>query len=358
MIRPALRNVIPIQKMDDMMKRLLLSALCTLTFSSAFANDELPGFDEITVKTTHRTRPVAGSIWYPVGTKTYKGLRGDNPVFVGNYAYVGAGVKEGKFPLILFSHGSGGNMFSAGWLFSALAKKGAMVVAVNHPGSTSGDSSPRRSILLDERAKDLSATLDTILNDPNFNRYIDQSQIIAAGFSMGGASVLNLAGARWDREKFSQYCKTYKSADPGCIFFSKGGVDFDHLPDGFIGNAKDERVTKVVSIDPGYTVAFDKASAKDIQIPVQFINIGHQDRTFGADLEAEGNNILSLIPDASYAVTDHGDHFAFLPSCKPEGTALLEADNDDPVCTDPEGTDRVEVHEQIQQYMEKFIGLD
>ncbi len=341
-----------------MMKRLLLGALCTLIFSSAFADEELPGFDEITVNALHRTRPVAGSVWYPVGTKTYKGLLGDSSVFIGNYAYVGAGVKEGKFPLVLFSHGSGGNMFSASWLFSALTKKGAMVVAINHPGSTSGDSSPRRSILLDERAKDLSAALDTILGDPNFNRYIDQSRIIAAGFSMGGASVLNLAGARWDREIFSQYCKTFKNADPGCTFFSKGGVDFDHLPDGFVGNAKDKRITKVISIDPGYTVAFDKASAKDIQVPVQFINIGRKNRAFAADLEAEANKVLSLIPGASYVVTDQGDHFAFLPPCKPEGAALLELDNDDPVCTDPEGTDRVEVHEQIQKYMEEFIGLD
>ncbi|MFC7421186.1 hypothetical protein ACFQNF_15090 [Iodobacter arcticus] len=41
------------------------------------------------------------------------------------------------------------------WLASALAQRGVLVLAVNHPGSMSGDSSPRQSLLLDERAADL-----------------------------------------------------------------------------------------------------------------------------------------------------------------------------------------------------------
>lgn len=342
-----------------MMRRLLLSTLCVLTFSSAaLAQDELAGFDEIAVTAEHRLRPMAGSVWYPVGTKTYKGLVGDNAVFKGRYVYVGAGVKDGKYPLVLFSHGSGGNMLSLSWLLTELAKKGAVVVAVNHPGSTSGDSSPRRSILMEDRAKDLSAALDTILADPNFAPYIDTTQIIAAGFSLGGSTVMNMAGGRWDRDAYNALCDRYGDAEGSCVFFAKGGVDFSRLSEKFIGDAKDERISAAIAIDPGFTMAFEVASASNIDVPVQFINIGQDTRWFATDLEHEDNTVLSAISQVTYDVVDQGDHFSFLPECKPNGAAILEAEQDDPVCDDPEGTDRAAVHKQIVDFMAEFIGLN
>ncbi len=131
------------------LRALGLAALLTLAstpFASAEDRGELAGYDRFAIQSAHRAERISASLWYPVGSKTYRGLIGDNALFKGTYAYVGAGLAKGHHPLILLSHGSGGNMDAISWLSSGLALKGAMVLAVDHPGSRSGDSSPRRSI--------------------------------------------------------------------------------------------------------------------------------------------------------------------------------------------------------------------
>ena len=53
-----------------------------------------------------------------------------------------------------------GNALQVGWLAEALAEKGYVVLATNHPGTTSRDSLPERTVMIWERAKDLSEILN------------------------------------------------------------------------------------------------------------------------------------------------------------------------------------------------------
>src|SRR5919201_3965908 len=117
------------------MKRTSIVLLTVIGLISGAAADPIAGYDRFEIAAPHRAAPIAGSVWYPVGTPTYRGLIGDNAVFEGTPAYVGAAIADGRFPLVLLSHGSGGNMDNLSWLSSRLALRGAMVLAVNHPGS-------------------------------------------------------------------------------------------------------------------------------------------------------------------------------------------------------------------------------
>ena len=119
---------------------------------AALAKVDLPGFDRLAVSAAHRPGLVAGSIWYPAGQVTYKTQVGRNAVFTGAPAYLAPEIAKGRHPLIVLSHGSGGNIDGLSWLAGALAQNGAIVLGVNHPGSTGGDSSPRRSLRMWERA--------------------------------------------------------------------------------------------------------------------------------------------------------------------------------------------------------------
>ena len=113
---------------------------------AALADVNLPGFDRLVVSAAHRPGLVAGSIWYPAGQATYKTQVGHNAAFTGTPVYLAPAVAKGRYLLIVLLHGSGGNIDGLGWLVGALAQNGALVLGVNHPGSTSGDSSPRSSI--------------------------------------------------------------------------------------------------------------------------------------------------------------------------------------------------------------------
>lgn len=318
--------------------------------------EPLAGYDRFDVVAAHRAVLVPGSVWYPASARTYAITIGDNPVFSGPPALVGAAAQGGKHPLILLSHGSGGNMDGLGWLSSQLALRGALVVAVNHPGTTSGDSSPRRTPRLDQRAKDLSAALDTVLADPSFGPLIDRNRISALGFSLGGTTVLGLAGGRFQRAKYRDYCLQF--ADQGdCVFFRKGGVDFDHLPEEMEADVRDPRISAIVAVEPGITDALSDESIAAMTLPVQLVGLGAPDPWRGVDVSASGSNLAARLPDATYEMIRPASHFTFLGLCKPEAAKLLEAEQDDPVCTDPQGSDRETIHARVVETVARFLGL-
>ena len=338
------------------MKRLASFAGAILLTAGAARAEPYAGYDRFEITAPDRSGPVAASVWYPAAKATYRGLVGDNAVFQGTSAYVGAAMAEGKHPLVLLSHGSGGNMDGLGWLSSQLALKGAIVAAVNHPGSTSGDSSPRRSVRLSERAGDIRALLDHVLADPELASRIDPARIVTLGFSLGGATALNLAGAVTDGALFKPYCERFPDA-ADCVFFTKGGVDFARMPAAFSGDMRDPRVTAAIAIDPGLTYAMTQQSIEAMNLPVLLINLGGDDLWKAIDVSAGGSNLAGRMPQAQYARFGPAHHFTFLALCKPEGRALLAEEKDDPVCDDPEGADRGQIHEAVASRIAAFLGL-
>jgi predicted dienelactone hydrolase len=339
------------------MIRIFAVAFAAISLTSAAAADPIAGYDRFEIAAPHRAAPVAASVWYPVGTPIYRGLIGDNAVFEGTPAYVGAAIAQGQFPLVLLSHGSGGNMDNLSWLSSRLALRGAMVLAVNHPGSTSGDSSPRRSVRLTERAADLRAALDHVLADDTFARHIDRSRIAALGFSLGGATALNLVGAQTDRGLYREYCDQLGDQAVDCVFFAKGGVDFDNLPAAFEGQMRDPRIGAAIAIDPGLTYAFTDASVAAMDLPVLLVNLGGEERWKAGDVGAGGSNLVGRLPRVEYATASPANHFTFLALCKPSGRERLAEERDDPVCDDPAGTDRAAIHEEIVERIAEFLRL-
>jgi predicted dienelactone hydrolase len=317
--------------------------------------ETLPGYERLDVAAAHRSAMLAASLWYPAGTTPYRGLIGDNGVFQGVTALVGAGVADGRYPLVVLSHGSGGNMDNLGWLSAALAEQGVMVLGVNHPGSTSGDSSPRRSLDLTSRAADVSAALDALLADPTFGPHVDQGRVAAVGFSLGGVTALNLGGIVADRTRFAAYCASTDGLTEDCTFFRKGGVDPAALPPSFSTTKADPRITAVVAIDPAFGWVYTPESLAGFDRPALVINLGTgTDRWHAVDAGPEGWD-ARRIAGAEYSVVAPAHHFSFLGLCKPEGPALLVEEGDDPVCDDPAGVDRGKVHERLAREIGEWV---
>lgn len=313
------------------------------------------GYDRLDVIAAHRATPVAASVWYPAEAWTYRGLIGDNAVFRGVPAFVGAAVAKGRFPLVLFSHGSGGNMDNLGWLSSALAAEGVMALGVNHPGSTTGDSSPRRSVDLAARAADLSAALDAVLADPAFGPLVDPSRITALGFSLGGATALALGGLRFDPAAYPAYCARLGAAAVDCAFFATGGVAPDAMPSSWNSAMTDPRVGAVVAVDPGFSFVATHDSVAAMTAPTLLVSLGDDDLFAAADVSAAGSGLAEALPDARHAVIAPAHHFSFLGLCKPEGAAILREEQDDPVCDEPTGGDRAAVHAAVIDEVLAFL---
>lgn len=337
------------------MKRSALLSLLALSYAFPAAADMLPGYDRFDLFAAHRATLVVTSIWYPAANPTYRAPVGDGPIFEPSFAFIGPAIAEGQHPLVLLSHGSGGNAETLGWLATGLVERGAMVLAVNHPGSTSGDSSPRRSVDLEARASDLSAALDMILIDPAFAPHINQDRIATVGFSLGGATSLGLAGVRFIGTQQDANCATGPDA-ADCVFFRLGGVRFADYP-GFDADTRDTRIGQAVIIDPGFGGSADPASIPNALPGITLINLGNADRLSATDVGPNGNDLANRLPGASYVEIASANHFTFLSTCKPGAIEMLNEEDEDPICSDPEGADRRATHAHLINAVAEGLGL-
>jgi len=115
-------------------------------------------------------------------------------------------MREGKFPMVLISHGAGGNAGQFGWIASKLAEQGYVVALPNHPGTTSRNASAEAAVRVWERPQDVTAVIDHIEENAADFGNIDLNRIGVVGFSAGGYTALAVSGARVNPDKLQRFC--------------------------------------------------------------------------------------------------------------------------------------------------------
>ncbi|MGE6782048.1 alpha/beta hydrolase family protein [Ensifer adhaerens] len=313
------------------------------------------GVREISVPAPERGRDLAVSIWYPAAAGGETTLVGDNQIFKGTEAARNAPSLPGPFPLVVVSHGSGGRVQAMSWLATALAEAGFIVAGPNHPGTTSGDSTPANTPKLWERTADLSAVIDKLTGDDEWNKFIDADRIAVLGFSLGGSTAMEISGAQASLDAYARYCDSYKKWD--CAWFSGGRGYVDDIPVAvdkldlrtidkarFEQSALDRRIKAAVLVDPGLAQAYREESLTKIEIPMHFINLGSAETI---PLAVASKPLAALTPKGSYAAIAGADHFSFLPECKEGATERLKSVGEvDPIC-EPTGRARTDIHADI-----------
>lgn len=320
------------------------TALC-LVASTAISNPA--GYTPFGVDAPHHGRGMIGAIWYPSTGDGRAFDFADSAVFQGVTVVEEATLQDGTHPVVLLSHGMGGNIRSLTWLATDLAEQGAIVIAVNHPNSTWGDFDMALGLQHWTRAQDLSLALDTLLSDPKFAGHVDETRIMAAGFSYGGWTALSLGGLLGDHAGYVAHCKEYSAASSHCDGLIRESVAISDV-DETAWNAPyaDARVTHVTAIDPGLIWGLDQADTASLVENVHLIGLGQgDDRLLATDFDSSG--LAALLPNAQIDNIVPAMHFTALPLCKPMAEAILIEEQDDPVCTDPVGTNREAVHTTI-----------
>jgi predicted dienelactone hydrolase len=193
------------------------AATSTTTQSPADAAKtyEEAGPNPVGVTTLQLAKGPKVEIWYPAaagttGTEIYD-VRDFTPpaikaLLTGNapatYSYAAgrdAKVADGKFPVVLFSHGFTGIRVQSTFLTAHLASWGMIVVAPEHPsrdltgvlGATaSGDLADSVDDLL--KSLELITAAGTDSASP-FNGHVDSDHVAAVGHSAGGGTVLGAA---------------------------------------------------------------------------------------------------------------------------------------------------------------------
>lgn len=306
----------------------------------------------------HDGRKMAYAIWYPADadakTEDYAG----NAVWQPVQAAMDAAPIAGRYPVVLMSHGLGGHHASLAWLASELAKAGAIVVAVNHPNSTFSDFDMQAGLAHWTRPQDLAAVLDYALADPIFGPMMDISRLSAVGFSYGGWTALSMAGLRGNLAGYIAHCR----ADPSghCADIAQKGGDLAALDAGqWNGDHRGSRIGRVVAIDPGLTYGLSAPDVAGLSGDILLVQMGMgADRLNSTDLSPQGSGFAALVPDAKLLEIAPAYHFSILPLCTQNGAAILADEKDDPVCTDPVGADRGDIHTQIIAATKAHLGLN
>lgn len=333
----------------------------TLALTCPLAAHAAPGYEDMAVPLKHSARMLAGAVWYPAEQDgTAMDLLAGHPIFQGTALQRGATPRADKAPLVLFSHGWGGNFRAQGWLAAALAERGALVVAVNHPGSSSGDmGTPEVALDHGSRARDLSAALDWVLDDPRFAAQIDPERIYAAGFSYGGWTALALGGATTQLSGFAAYCDAVATQTDFCTLVARMGFDADKMDKArWSASYKDTRVRGVIAIDPGFTYGTSAENVAALPDDVTLITLGSgADRLRATDTSEAGSGFAALLPEARTITLAPAWHFTAMPLCTDAGPAILREERDDPVCDMPDGGDRAARHAEIIEIFSEALGL-
>lgn len=312
-----------------------------------------------------KTHALLTTVWYPAVVSA-----AEHPTEIPglNIFVLGAAAQDAdlasspaKFPLIVISHGTGGSGPSMAWLGTELARHGYIAAAVNHPGNNAGEAYTAEGFSTWwERARDLSVVIDSMLADAKFGKRLDPHRIGAAGFSLGGYTMIEIAGGVTDPAAFNAFCASAK-ADGICKSppeFPTLLEDFDRLSrtDPAFQNAlhhagdsyRDPRVRAVFAMAPALGPAFRSASLATIAIPVGIV-AGQADAN--VPIASSARYFAAHIPRAHLTIfPGNVGHYVFLDSCTDVGRQSRPM-----LCRDASGVDRDDIHRRTTAMAVEFF---
>ena len=310
---------------------------------------------------------LSGIVWYPADTSPGE----EKDQFIGPpdvpLFYAGRAAKDatlapafGKFPLIALSHGTGGSAMQMAWLGTYLAARGYIAVAVNHPGNNAVTGYTTQGFIEGwERAKDISTAITDLLADPRFGSKIDRDRIGAAGFSYGGYTMMELAGATTDWNRILSWCDQQKGAcnPPEMPNLMEKFEAIQQQPDvqqslKHAGDSyRDPRIRAVFAIAPAVAQAFTPESLQKIKIPVQIV-AGAADQI--APPADNGQFFAANIRGAKLTILPGGvGHYTFLDVGTEAGKKQLPQ-----LFVDNPAVNRQAVHDQVGQMAAEFFDKE
>lgn len=336
----------------------LLLALSLVAVTTTLHAAEPVGMRKISVVTQDYPRPLAVTVWYPSKGDGQKVGHDYDRIFEAGAADQDATIQDGRFPLVLLSHGSGSRADGMGWIAAKLAEAGYIVAGPNHPGTTSGDSTPAATPKIWERTQDISVLISALTADGRWQTSIDAGRIGILGFSLGGSTAMELAGARGNLAAYKRYCNENPTM-MDCTWFVGGRgyaggervdvepLDLDSIDrTRFEQQNRDTRISSVVSVDPGLSTSFRADSLKAIDMPITLINLGGPG---AVPLGVLSDQLAKDIPGAIYTQVEGADHFSFLPVCKKGAADFLKSVGEtDPICEET-ARPRADIHEELSR---------
>ena len=223
-----------------------------------------------------------------------------------------APVAPGRFPLILLSHGSGGNEFGHLDWARHLAGADSSSPAIRHIGNSSDAPQGQGSdVQLVRRPWQVRQALDAVLAEPRLAPVIDANRIGMVGFSAGGYTTLVSIGGRPRFGLWMEHC----AAHPEDAEFCPGeGIVLPRItrPGWEVPPPLTEVRAAVVMAPAG--ILFDEAALSGISVPLRIYR-ADGDRLVQNQWNAD--SVAGFLPTAPEVETVPGDHYVFIAPVTP-----------------------------------------
>jgi len=232
-----------------------------------------------------------------------------------------APVAEGRFPLVVISHGSGGSHLAYRTIGAYLAKNGYIVALPEHPGNNRNNNELNGTVeSLTNRPRHVRLTMDTVSSDALLADGVQPDSAAIIGHSMGGYTALAVAGGTpW----------------------SETGQKIEVVPDG--------RVKALVLMAPATAWYLPEDALSKVETPILMLVAEHDPFTPRGHSEL----VLDRVPERARVtcrVVENAGHFSFL---SPFPLAMRNASF--PPSMDPEGFDREKFHERLNAELLDFL---
>ncbi len=333
-----------------MKKTSLILLLLTLFFSCTAKKDSSlnVGQKSVVFIDESRNRPLVTEIWYP----TYEGLTQKDSIdeqkriFKTIKTIQNANIENEKFPLLLISHGTGGNRFSLIWFIDKMVKEGYIVVSVDHYGNSSNNKIPREFVKWWERAIDIQYVLTQVLNDKEFGNSIDDSRIGGIGFSLGGYTNIALAGGYVNRQG-GKLPPEFPETDE-IIDFQTDNIIMSSY-NKYKNSVKDDRIKAFFVMAPAIGFGFhSEKQTEKITAPI-YIVAGKGDTN--TPIKENALKYHDLIKTSEiYLFDEFVNHYVFLNEATEFGKEVAPV-----ICVDHPNTDRKQIHEKTLELATIFF---
>ncbi len=295
------------------------------------------GTREFTIEDEANNRTIPVTLWYPaafvegVEMVTYR----DGIISLVGTAQdsVPVSAAQENYPLVIFSHGSGGFRFQSLWLTEHLASQGFMVMAANHTLNTVTDAVLDNDVFSESiglsyayRPLDVLAQISLAdelnASDALLAGRIDTDNIAVMGHSFGGYTAIAVGGGRLNFQQLGDYCATEAPPQNNVCFVleAREGIadvmDVDADTVGAWPGIRDERVKAVVALAPWNAPIFDAETLGMSDIPHLFL-VGEADPT--TPPERDAYHFYAGLNSARRALGTFagGGHYLFVDECFP-----------------------------------------
>jgi predicted dienelactone hydrolase len=315
-------------------------------------------------------RTLEATVWYPADETTDAEATVTYPLVlvasVQGIAVRDANIADGTFPVIVFSHGSGGSKVLGLWMTEHLASHGFIVIAMNHAGNdvqATLDGEQDFATNYAQRPIDVLRAIDWLEEQnqvhPLLAGHIDTATVGVVGHSFGGYTALSAGGSQINMDALGSWCTMAQETDAinnniaeGVCFLLEIADDiaksrgYSDVPSGAWDMTHNEAIQAVVALAPWNGPIL---SHEQNDTPTLFI-VGEADTVTPPERDAYMMYDAMTQAERWLISLALGDHYLFVDSCPPALLVFGAFDS----CSD-DVWDIQRAHDLSNHYMTAFL---